>query len=66
MKTLLDHHLHKLSLDLAAAFKDCWARGEKDIATDLLTAYRNVRRHISRAKNGKRHGSREAYIAMQS
>jgi hypothetical protein len=35
------------------------------IASELLTAYRNIRRHISKAENGKRHGSRIAYEAMQ-
>jgi hypothetical protein len=66
MKRLMDAHLHKISLDIAQAFKDHWHAGEKAIANELLTAYRNIRRHIGKADNGKRHGSDEAHRAMRS
>lgn len=62
---LMDNHLHRISLDIAIAFKEYYAKGEEEIANELLTAYRNIRRHISKAENGKRHGSRIAYEAMQ-
>ena len=65
MKTLMDNHLHDISLEIAKAYKEYYAKGEMQIANELLTAYRNIRRHISKAENGKRHGSRIAYEAMQ-
>jgi hypothetical protein len=36
------------------------------IANELLTAYRNIRRQIGKGEDGKRYGSRQAYDAMQS
>ena len=65
MKTLMDNHLHDISLEIAKAYKEYYAKGDMQIANELLTAYRNIRRHISKAENGKRHGSRIAYEAMQ-
>lgn len=65
MKTLMDNHLHDISLEIAKAYKEYYANGDMQIANELLTAYRNIRRHISKAENGKRHGSRIAYEAMQ-
>jgi hypothetical protein len=62
----MDTYLHNISLDLCVAFKYYYARNEMQIANELLTAYRNIRRHISKGKDGKRHGSRQAYDAMQS
>ena len=65
MKTLMDNHLHKISLDIAMAFKEYYAKGDMDTANQLLTAYRNIRRHISKGEDGKRYGAQEAHEAMQ-
>jgi hypothetical protein len=65
MKTTTDCLLHRISLDLAVAFREYYDRGEDQVAEQLLTAYRNVRRQISKEASGKRHGSREAYDMMQ-
>jgi len=32
----------------------------KDMRSDLMTAFRNIRRHISEGENGKRYGASEA------
>lgn len=65
MKTTTDCLLHRISLDLAVAFREYYDKGEDQVAEQLLTAYRNVRRQISKESNGKRHGSREAFDMMQ-
>jgi len=61
----MDSHLHKISLDIAIAFKEYYAKGDMQIANELLTAYRNIRRHINKGEDGKRYGSRIAYETMQ-
>lgn len=47
------------------AFKEYYAKGDMDTANQLLTAYRNIRRHISKGEDGKRYGAQEAHEAMQ-
>jgi hypothetical protein len=61
---LLDRHLHKISLEIAVAFRELYHAGKKEAASDLLEAYRNVRRQISKGEDGKRYGSAEAGKAM--
>ena len=61
MKTLMDNHLHDISLEIAKAYKEYYSKGELQIANELLTAYRNIRRHINKGEDGKRYGSRIAY-----
>ena len=61
----MDTYLHNISLDLCVAFKYYYARNEMQIANELLTSYRNIRRQISKGTDGKRVGSRQAYEAMQ-
>ena len=61
----MDNHLHDISLEIAKAYKDYYARGETQIANELLTAYRNIRRHINKDAEGKRYGSRIAYEATR-
>lgn len=65
MKTLMDNHLHRISLDIAIAYKEYYAKGDMQIASELLTAYRNIRRHINKDAEGKRYGSRIAYEATR-
>ena len=65
MKTLMDNHLHDISLEIAKAYKEYYAKGELQIANELLTAYRNIRRHINKGEDGKRYGSRIAYDATR-
>ena len=65
MKTLMDNHLHDISLEIAKAYKEYYAKGDMQIANELLTAYRNIRRHISKGEDGKRYGSRIAYDATR-
>ena len=65
MKTLMDNHLHDIILEIAKAYKDYYARGDMQIASELLTAYRNIRRHINKDAEGKRYGSRIAYEATR-
>ena len=62
----MDTFLHSISLDICVAFKHYYEHNEMQIANELLTAYRNIRRHISKGEDGKRHGARQAYDAMQS
>lgn len=61
----MDNHLHRISLDIAIAYKEYYAKGDMQIANELLTSYRNIRRQISKGNDGKRHGARQAYEAMQ-
>ena len=61
MKTLMDNHLHDISLEIAKAYKEYYAKGDMEVANELLTAYRNIRRHINKGADGKRYGSRIAY-----
>lgn len=61
----MDAFLHSISLDICEAFKYYYETNDKQIANELLTAYRNIRRQISKGKDGKRHGARQAYEAMQ-
>lgn len=61
----MDNHLHDISLEIAKAYKEYYAKGEMQIANELLTAYRNIRRHINKGADGKRYGSKEAYKATQ-
>jgi hypothetical protein len=62
----MDSFLHNISLDICVAFKYYYEHNEMQIANELLTSYRNIRRHISKGEDGKRYGSRKAYEAMQS
>ena len=62
----MDTFLHNISLDICEAFKYYYAKNDMQIANELLTSYRNIRRHISKGEDGKRHGARQAYDAMQS
>jgi len=61
----MDNHLHRISLDIALAFKEYYGKGDMQIANELLTAYRNIRRHINKGEDGKRYGSRIAYETMR-
>ena len=61
----MDNHLHDISLEIAKAYKEYYAKGELQIANELLTAYRNIRRHINKDAEGKRYGSRIAYETMR-
>lgn len=61
----MDNHLHDISLEIAKAYKEYYAKGELQIANELLTAYRNIRRHINKGEDGKRYGSRIAYESMR-
>ena len=61
----MDAFLHSISLDICEAFKYYYETNDKQIANELLTAYRNIRRQISKGTDGKRVGSRQAYEAMQ-
>jgi hypothetical protein len=62
----MDKFLHNISLDICEAFKHYYNNNEPQIAEELLTAYRNIRRHIAKDANGYRYGSKEAHKAMQS
>lgn len=64
---LLDITLHHLSIELGRVFRSSYydLGADSPVTSDLLTAYRNVRRHISMSKNGKRYGHNEADAIMQ-
>ena len=57
----MDNHLHRISLHIAIAYKGYYAKGDRQIANELLSAYRNIRRDINKGEDGKRYGSRIAY-----
>ena len=62
----MDKFLHNISLDICEAFKHYYNNNDMQIANELLTAYRNIRRHIAKDSNGKRYGANMAHKAMQS
>ena len=65
--TLLDLVLHDTSLAIAKAYVGAYNNPGTDITVldDLMTAFRNVRRHISKDADGNRYGSNVAHRAMQ-
>jgi hypothetical protein len=65
--TLLDLVLHDTSLAIAKAYVGAYNNPGTDITVldDLMVAFRNVRRHISKDENGSRYGSNVAHRAMQ-
>ena len=64
---LLDIVLHDASLAIAKAYVGAYNQSSTDITVldDLMTAFRNVRRHISKDADGNRYGSNVAHRAMQ-
>lgn len=62
----MDKFLHNISLDISEAFKHYYHNNDMQIANELLTAYRNIRRHIAKGSDGKRYGSQQAHKSMQS
>ncbi len=65
--TLLDIALHDASLSIAKAYVGAYNNSTTDITVldDLMTAFRNVRRHINKDADGNRYGSNVAHRAMQ-
>jgi hypothetical protein len=67
-----DITLHALSLQIAAAYH-LVAVGDfgpvltdnDEALVDILTAYRCIRRHISKGVDGKRYGAESAHKMMQ-
>lgn len=55
-----DRLLHSVSITLGCVISSGWKDMPEDMRTDLLTAFRNIRRHISIGENGKRYGATEA------
>ena len=64
---LLDLALHGASLEIAKAYVGAYNNPNTDICVldDLMEAFRNVRRHISKGEDGNRYGARAAHKAMQ-
>lgn len=64
---LLDLALHEASLAIARAYVGAYNTSNTDITVldDLLIAFRNVRRHITKCENGTRYGAHAAHKAMQ-
>lgn len=64
---LLDFALHGASLAIAKAYVGAYNNPDTDICVldDLLTAFRNVRRHITKGEDGTRYGAQAAHKAMQ-
>lgn len=65
--TLLDLVLHDTSLAIAKAYVGAYNNPNTDITIldDLMIAFRNVRRHITKDGDGNRYGSNVAHKAMQ-
>jgi len=70
--TVHDLTLHALSLQIAAAYHSTYEMRQrmtqeeaKEMADDLITAYRSIRRYIAKASDGKRHGAAQAHAMMQ-
>lgn len=64
---LLDLALHDASLAIARAYVGAYNTHTTDITVldDLMVAFRNVRRHISKGEDGNRYGAHAAHKAMQ-
>ena len=64
---LLDLALHDASLAIARAYVGAYNTNTTDITVldDLMVAFRNVRRHISKNEDGNRYGAHAAHRAMQ-
>lgn len=64
--TLYDQLLHVLSLQIAATYHQMiLSRLEDEALQDIILAYRSIRRHIGKDKDGKRFGANDAHRIMQ-
>lgn len=62
----LDITLHALSLQIAAAYHLATSGPfNEDLPDDIITAYRSIRRHITKGPDGKRYGAESAHKMMQ-
>jgi hypothetical protein len=63
--------LHALSLQIAATYHTLnrislpFIALDDEALQDIILAYRSIRRHIGKDKDGKRHGANEAHRMMQ-
>ena len=64
---LLDLALHEASLAIAKAYVGAYNTPSTDITVldDIMEAFRNVRRHITKDEDDNRFGSHVAHKAMQ-
>ena len=60
-----DRLLHSVSITLGCVISSGWENMPEDMRTDLVTAFRNIRRHISKGEDGKRYGATEAGRMIQ-
>lgn len=60
-----DKLLHSVSITLGAVISENWKDLSEDARLDLITAFRNVRRHITKDAEGKRYGATEAWRMIQ-
>jgi hypothetical protein len=64
-----DMILHALSLQIAATYHSLnrisLPSMDDEALQDIILAYRSIRRHIGKGKDGKRFGSNEAHRMMQ-
>ena len=60
-----DRLLHSVSVTLGCVISSGWEKMPEDMRVDLVTAFRNIRRHISEGKDGKRYGATEAARMIQ-
>ena len=55
-----DRLLHSVSITLGCVISSGWKDMSEDMRDDLMTAFRNIRRHIKVGEDGKRYGAAEA------
>ena len=60
-----DRLLHSISVTLGCVISSGWENMPEDMRSDLVTAFRNIRRHISEGEDGKRYGATEAARMIQ-
>ena len=60
-----DRLLHSVSVTLGCVISSGWENMPEDMRSDLVTAFRNIRRHITVGEDGKRYGATEAARMIQ-
>lgn len=60
-----DRLLHSVSVTLGCVISSGWKDMPEEMRDDLMIAFRNIRRHISKGEDGKRYGATEAGRMVQ-
>ena len=61
----LNRLLHSASVTLGAIIASSYSNLTPEAKADLITAFRNIRRHITVGEDGKRYGATEAARMIQ-